>query len=101
MTTKRTLMQILEHKYFKYIIIYTIILTIAFIYFPRNLEKAIGIKHISVNDISHVSLFSANSIKKEIFQKSNITDLDLIEDVLEVFSDKYIMRRRLDRKSVV
>lgn len=97
MTTKRTLTQILVHKYFKYIIISTIILIIAFIHFPRNLERAIGIKHISVNDISHVSLFSANTLKNEMFQKSNITDLDLIEDVLEVFSDKYIMRRRFLR----
>jgi len=69
MTTKRTLTQILEHKYFKDIIISTIILIIAFIYFPRNLERTIGIKHISVNDISHVSLFQQIVLKKKYFKR--------------------------------
>ena len=97
MVTEKSLLKILKEKYFKHIIISTLILIIVFIYFPRSLERYIGIKDISVNDISHVNLFAANSIKNEIFQKHNITDQDLIADILEVFSDKHIMRRRFLR----
>lgn len=80
----------IKEKWLLSSLVFVLILVLTYIYFPRDLEKKMGIKDVSIEDIAFINLsipyhFYKNSLTSKTYSENNITDKKFIEDVLSYF----------------